>query len=696
MRDEMEKKNLLLKWRDCQLAFVIFFVFSVLPASRVLAQDKVTIQVKAFDTQLKPYRNIDISINGKDFISLGSKAVAFTELKQADLPVKSIRIRDEALEAASWNYTKGVLEVIVRTKSYRMINIVARDADGKALAGIRISFQGRKPGTYQADSKGEIEIPAALDEKIQAQMFSISGYEVVNLTSSGNVYILTAKIPQPIVTEEKPQEKITAKEYFRDFDLSQLDSIQSLTTFYAVFKNYEISKLSPEVRRRIDAKFNELVKAHQRDTVIHARLPTFIGNISDTSGVSDDVRTLLELARLERKTLQDQRAEFDEKIKLINQKLASGVSNMDPQTRAKLMNDISLLEKLLMENESQFFKNQNDYRNLVNALKEKFFDIEDLENKLSASEEQRLEDQRRFRERLLLISGIGISLGLLVVVLITFGARLRKQKKALEVANAEIRRINENLEEIVSERTKMLEEANRELDTFLYRASHDMRSPVCSIIGLCNIASLLSQGEPKELIQRVVDTTEGMDKLLKKLSIISEINQPTNYTTVELYPMASGIAEQFKQASNGRKIDIQLDAKPHLRMESYPGLVETIVYNLVENAVFFTSLQEDRPVAVGVRIVEQGTSIYIEVQDNGGGIDRTIRHRVYDMFFKGTERSKGHGLGLYIVQKAVQTLEGDIDFVSDASMGTKFTVRLPVVLFQRSVEAPAEQYALNE
>jgi signal transduction histidine kinase len=131
-------------------------------------------------------------------------------------------------------------------------------------------------------------------------------------------------------------------------------------------------------------------------------------------------------------------------------------------------------------------------------------------------------------------------------------------------------------------------------------------------------------------------------------------------------------------------------------MESYPGLVETIVYNLVENAVFFTSLQEDRPVAVGVRIVEQGTSIYIEVQDNGGGIDRTIRHRVYDMFFKGTERSKGHGLGLYIVQKAVQTLEGDIDFVSDASMGTKFTVRLPVVLFQRSVEAPAEQYALNE
>jgi signal transduction histidine kinase len=295
-----------------------------------------------------------------------------------------------------------------------------------------------------------------------------------------------------------------------------------------------------------------------------------------------------------------------------------------------------------------------------------------------------------------LISGIGISLGLLVVVLITFGARLRKQKKALEVANAEIRRINENLEEIVSERTKMLEEANRELDTFLYRASHDMRSPVCSIIGLCNIASLLSQGEPKELIQRVVDTTEGMDKLLKKLSIISEINQPTNYTTVELYPMASGIAEQFKQASNGRKIDIQLDAKPHLRMESYPGLVETIVYNLVENAVFFTSLQEDRPVAVGVRIVEQGTSIYIEVQDNGGGIDRTIRHRVYDMFFKGTERSKGHGLGLYIVQKAVQTLEGDIDFVSDASMGTKFTVRLPVVLFQRSVEAPAEQYALNE
>jgi signal transduction histidine kinase len=381
--------------------------------------------------------------------------------------------------------------------------------------------------------------------------------------------------------------------------------------------------------------------------------------------------------------LTDQRTDFDAKLKVINEKLSAGVTKLDAATRAKLINDITLLEQLLLENESHFFKNQNDYRNLIDALKGKFLDIEVLEGKLSESEEKRLQDQQQFRERLALISGIGILLVILVALLVTFSARLRRQKKALVVANAEVKRMNENLESIVSDRTKALEEANRELDTFLYRASHDMRSPVCSIIGLCNIASLLSQGEPKELIQRVVNTTEGMDKLLKKLSVISEINQPTNLSVIDLRAMAEEVCKDFQMMAATYDITLTLECPAQISLQSYPGLVETVLYNLIENALFFNTLQDERKRVVHVKIQSLAGAVGIEVEDNGIGIERTIRHRVYDMFFKGTEKSKGHGLGLYIVSKAVNTMEGNLKLDSEPGGNTTFRVQLPLVLLQR-------------
>jgi signal transduction histidine kinase len=677
---------------------VLLLVFGFLFAGGISAQEKISIQVKTFDTQLKPYKNIELSVNGKDFIAMGAKGTAFMEIRDTDLPVKTVRVKDENLEAASWNYSKGTLEVIIRTKGYRMSTVSIRGADQKAIPALRVSFRGKTAQAFTTNSQGRIEIPIGLDEKLTAEQFAVPGYTIGGLTSTSgeNILIVSAiadEVPKP--AQQEPS-KITSKEYFRNFDMSQLDSIQSLTAFYAVFKNNQIANLSPDDKKKVDAKFNALVAALE-DSLQGTRIPAFIGKISDSSVVIDDVRNLLAQARMEKEMMTTQRTDFDAKLKLINEKLAGGVSKLDATTRTQLVNDITLLEQLLLENENHFFKNQNDYRNLIDALKEKFLDIEVLEGKLSASEEQRLRDQRQFRERLALISGIGILLIVLIVLLITFSARQRRQKKALVVANAEVKRMNENLENIVSERTKALEEANRELDTFLYRASHDMRSPVCSIIGLCNIASLLSQGEPKELIQRVVNTTEGMDKLLKKLSIISEINQPTNLSVIDLRAMVEDVCAGFQGMAGHHQIALDLKCPAQVTLHSYPGLVETVLQNLIENALFFSTLQSERKRRVSVTVKSLDGAIGIEVEDNGVGIDRAIRRRVYDMFFKGTEKSKGHGLGLYIVSKAVQTIEGSIEMDSDPGVRTVFRVRLPLVLIENTPSTlHADEFALEE
>ena len=369
---------------------ILSTVFLWLMTITLYGQEKITLQVKTFDTQLRPYRNIDVSINGNDFVSMGGKGATFADLTDRDFPIKTIRIKDEQLEAASWNYSKGTLEIIVRTKSYKLNDIIVRSPDNSPIINVKLNYSGRKSLALTTDSRGRIELPVGLDEKINATQFNASGYTVVSLNGSGTQYTLTLEVVKPIVKNEPtvatpaPQKASASKEYFQDFDLSKLDSIQSLTVFYAIFKNYQFRDLSPAVKQRIDAKFNQLV-AELQDTTRHTKIPEFIIRINDTTRVTDDVANLLDQARVESRTLAKQRDEFNAKIKLINQKLAAGVENLDAETRARLLEDISLLEKILMENESQFYKNQNDYRQLINSLKEKFFDLENLDNRLSES-----------------------------------------------------------------------------------------------------------------------------------------------------------------------------------------------------------------------------------------------------------------------------------------------------------------------
>jgi signal transduction histidine kinase len=670
----------------CALILSVFFIS--IPS---YAQEKHAIQIKTFDQQLQPYRNIEVSINGKEFISVGTKGAAFTEVANNDLPVKTIRIKNEQLEAASWNYSKGTLEIIVRRKSYQVARVLVKDENNIALPNLKLTFKGRKTIPVSTNAEGRIEIPLALDEKLtSADQFVADGYVMARLALAETENVLTAERIKPVVPQvETPaatNKPTQSRGYFKDFDLSKLDSIQSLTVFYAIFKNYDRKNLSAKELLRVDAKFNELVKQLE-GTVISGEgeisrpsqeRPAFIGRITDSTFIAEDIRNLLDQARQESQTLTEQRNEFDEKLRIINDKLASGVSNLDEETRKKLLSDLAMLERLLIENESRFYKNQNDYRQLINAIKEKFFEFKDLEDKLSESEKQRLEEQRIFRQRLIGISAVVLLFALLIVLLIYFSNALRKQKKDLVKANAEIKRINENLEGLVFERTRMLEEAHGELDTFLYRASHDMRSPVCSIIGLCNIASLLSEGEPKELIERVVTTTIGMDKLLKKLSIISEINRPSNFSSIAVAGVIEEVQHSFAKVILENRIEFIVSCPADLMIYSYPNLIQTIITNLTENALYYSSLKETTKPRVEVVASVQDNSLLIQVCDNGMGADHTIINRLFDMFFKGSEYSKGHGLGLYIVKKAVLALEGEVTAESEPGIFTKFEVVLPL------------------
>jgi signal transduction histidine kinase len=653
-------------------ALALLFLF-VCVCVEVQAQQKQSVQVKTFDQKLQVFRNVEVSINGREYVAIGEKGVAFTELN-AQEQIRSVAIKNETLEAASWNFSKGVVEIIIRPKSHKVVALQIRNQDAGPVAHLPVIFEGSKTIKATSDANGKFEIPLSLEEKvISGSQFKVDGYHVVGLQGTDNGGVLT--IERLKTGAETAPKQSQPEEYFRNFDLSKLDSIQSLTAFYAIFKRYPMNTLSEEARRKIDEKFNQLVSQHEDSLKIAGS--EFMGKISDSSLVGDDIRNLLSQAQLENSTLDGQRSDFDEKIRMINEKLTSGYVKLDANAREQLVTDLTLLEKLLTENESRFYKNQNDYRQIINALKEKFLDVQNLENRLSESEAQRLEEQRVFQQKLLAISVLVIVFGVLIILLIQFSARLRKQKKSLIEANAEVQRINENLESIVEQRTRLLAEANRELDTFLYRASHDLRSPVRSIFGLCNIGEHLSQ---RELVDKVMSTTQEMDRLLKSLSVISEINQPSNYSSITLLNAVEDVRQKFSDYINAHQIQVQVSCPADLVFFSYPNLIDVILTNLFENALFFSSLQKGIDARIEFKADYKNDGVEFSVFDNGIGIGTEIRQRLFDMFYKGHEESKGNGLGLYIVQKSVQALNGSIRMESEVGKYTKFIVELPLTV----------------
>lgn len=663
------------KHTSIDFAFVAILVLCAF--TKGFSQGKTSIQIKTFDQQLKPYPNIDLSINDKEFVRIGTKGVLFFDVDNTDLPPKSITVKDELIEAESWNYSKGILEIILRKKSYRISRFRLRDGENKNITNAAISYEGKKKLETVSNNNGEFLLPLALDERIDGrEKFKVADYTVTKLILGEKENILVVKPVVVEVVKKKDADPVQSEAIFKNFDFNNLDSIQSLTVFYAVMKNYQVSELSESLKKRIDSKFKQLVN-NLADSLRNPGTE-FITRISGESYVSDDVSNLLAQADAESATLDELRSNFEDKIEMINEKLSGGVANLDPVMREKLLADVGRLQSILNENERKFYKNKSYYEEVLSSIKQKFFDISELENKLSESEAQREQERINFQDKLGKIFIVALCFGLVTVLLIYFSNNLKKHQKALVKANTEIKRINENLEGLVSERTALLENAHREMDIFLYKASHDLRGPICSIIGLCNIASRTVNSESLELVQMTYNTAYSMDRMLKKLKIISEINQPSNYSLIMMDEYLRDIRQEFRGVIRDNNINFTVESNTAISFHSYPNLIEVILHNLVENALFYSLLKKGSSPQVQVKAILKHNYVELTVYDNGVGVDLEIRDRVWDMFFIGNEESNGNGLGLYIVRKSVQVLGGNMFLESEKGKFTRVVVIIPV------------------
>lgn len=633
--------------------------------------------VKAFDENMKAIEDLEFALDEGDFYRTSNNGSIYIDIAEQLLPPKTIIIKDQTVEAESWNYSKGILEVMVRKKSYQMTTIYLKDRAGNGLSGLTLQLQTPEAINKRSASDGAVRIPIPLTVNTQTtKLFQVPGYTIKNRKKQRdqlNLYlepILVAKPSQPLKINEP-------------FALSELDSIRSLTVFYTFIKYIDIQKLNQELRNNIDAKFYELL-SQRSDSLGYQALENSMGKISDSSFVTEDISLLIAHALWEEQNLGEIKTEFDQKIALINSKLVDGGANLDFASREDMVSKIEQLDRILTANSKYFSNSTSDYHQILLAMKNRLLNIKDLEEKLTSVENQRLQEKKTFQDQLFTISLVVLGLAIFSFALLLLLRKINKQKKQIDRSRQEINKVNEHLEELVDRRTQMLQKTNEELDTFMYRASHDLRRPITSLLGLMQVAKMTLGKEAMELCERVGTTARSMDSMLRKLIMVSHINHPCQPAMVNIDEMFQKHNDEFQTFTNKHNIDLVWNDEVNNSLKSCPVMLDIILSNLVENALRFSAannLQPNPRVVVNASRIEN--ELIIEVEDKAGGIDPEVQPKIWNMFYVGHVKSQGNGLGLFITRRAVDKLGADISFSCDQE-GTTFRVSIPTIKLEDS------------
>ena len=263
--------------------------------------------------------------------------------------------------------------------------------------------------------------------------------------------------------------------------------------------------------------------------------------------------------------------------------------------------------------------------------------------------------------------------------IISINESLTKSQKQLHKANQELQRLNTGLESTVKDRTAALETINQELDTFLYQSSHALRRPVVSVMGLTQLARMeRTKKGVTQLYDKIEDTLLRMDLMLKKLVMASEINFiDVERESIDFHEMIDKIRIQLYDKLKIERLSFNHKVSPTLKYTADKRLVSVVLQNLIENAMLYHNDGLGRQPAIDVMVVENNQGIHIRIHDNGIGISEKVISHIFNMFTVGNDRAQGYGLGLYLVKKAVEKLNGNIRVTSKKEEFTTFDIELP-------------------
>lgn len=230
---------------------------------------------------------------------------------------------------------------------------------------------------------------------------------------------------------------------------------------------------------------------------------------------------------------------------------------------------------------------------------------------------------------------------------------------------------------LLENQNKELIKTNFELDRFVYSVSHDLRSPLTSILGLL---SLMEEESPDTMTLMHINLIRGritqLDNFIRNILNYSK-NKRTNLENekINLNKIVSQVIESLHGHKELKYIRFENNVPDSINLWTDFQSLLTILENLLTNAIKFHNPNQD-DTYVKINAVNEGEIVKLTIEDNGKGISDTHQKFIFDMFYRISAQVEGTGIGLYVVKEIIEKLGGTITVSSQENIGTTFLITL--------------------
>jgi signal transduction histidine kinase len=252
---------------------------------------------------------------------------------------------------------------------------------------------------------------------------------------------------------------------------------------------------------------------------------------------------------------------------------------------------------------------------------------------------------------------------------------VREVEASLEIGMS--LQVGEALQEL-RKKNEELEKINYELDRFVYSASHDLRSPLTSVLGLLYLLrEEIKSDNAGNLINLMEDSIHKLDNIIKDIVAYSRNNRTDiQLEEIKLRELVNDVEPVLRYLENdeisiGESVIIEGDPK----FLSDRNRLVAVFNNLISNSIKYR--HHTRKPEVHIACTRKDDRLVLTVRDNGIGIKEYHLDKIFDMFYRTSDHSTGSGLGLYIVRETIKKLGGTISVESAVNQGTTFTIELP-------------------
>tara|TARA_R110000796_G_scaffold183498_2_gene300035 strand:+ start:116345 stop:118351 length:2007 start_codon:yes stop_codon:yes gene_type:complete len=223
-----------------------------------------------------------------------------------------------------------------------------------------------------------------------------------------------------------------------------------------------------------------------------------------------------------------------------------------------------------------------------------------------------------------------------------------------------------------------LKKTNEELDRFVYSASHELRAPLSSILGLLHI--ILSEEKEAGLVFKLKMMEQSITRLDGFIKDIVQYSQNKHLEIeskkINFKAIINDSIESLWYLENRDKVNIQFNVLKEAPFFSDKKRIAVVFDNLISNAIKYHNIENNNPI-IDINIRISVDNAYITIKDNGVGIPTKHLDKIFNMFYRVSSKIMGTGIGLFVVKEIITKLNGKINIESEVNKGTKFLIVLP-------------------